>query len=82
MLSPNGVSEPAAELRVLSPTAILGYGFPEASLRAGLARDPHVIPIPGASKAHHAKENLAALGWKLTDDEFAAIDKASSAVSA
>ena len=54
----------------------------QAALNWLLARDPHVIPIPGASKAHHAKENLAALGWKLTDDEFAAIDKASSAVSA
>ena len=43
MLSPNGVTEPVAELRVLSPTAILGYGFPESSFEAGLARDPHVI---------------------------------------
>jgi aryl-alcohol dehydrogenase-like predicted oxidoreductase len=43
-----------------------------------LARDPHVIPIPGASKAAHAAENVAALGWVLTDDEFAAIDAASA----
>jgi aryl-alcohol dehydrogenase-like predicted oxidoreductase len=43
-----------------------------------LARDPHVIPIPGASKAAHAKENAAALAWRLTDDEFAAIDAASA----
>jgi aryl-alcohol dehydrogenase-like predicted oxidoreductase len=42
-----------------------------------MARDPHVIPIPGASKAPHAKDNVAALGWRLTDDEFAAIDAAS-----
>ena len=27
------------EIRLLSTSAILGYGFPEASLRAGLARD-------------------------------------------
>jgi aryl-alcohol dehydrogenase-like predicted oxidoreductase len=43
-----------------------------------LARDPHVIPIPGASKAAHARDNAAALGWRLTDDEFAAIDAASA----
>jgi len=43
-----------------------------------LARDPHVIPIPGASKAAHARQNAEALGWRLTDDEFAAIDAASS----
>jgi aryl-alcohol dehydrogenase-like predicted oxidoreductase len=45
-----------------------------------LARDPHVIPIPGASKAAHAKQNVEALGWRITDDEFAAIDAASSAL--
>ena len=47
-----------------------------------LKRDPHVIPIPGASKARHAKENAAALSWTLSDDEFAAIDKASQAATA
>lgn len=50
----------------------------QAALNWLLARDPHVIPIPGASKAAHAKDNLAALGWTLTADEFAAIDKASA----
>lgn len=37
------------ELRILSPTAILGYGFPEASFEAGLARDPHVIAVDAGS---------------------------------
>jgi aryl-alcohol dehydrogenase-like predicted oxidoreductase len=45
-----------------------------------LARDPHVIPIPGASKAHHAKANLGALDWRLTDEEFAVLDAASAPV--
>lgn len=45
-----------------------------------LARDPHIIPIPGASKAAHARENAAALKWRLSDDEFAAIDAASAAL--
>jgi aryl-alcohol dehydrogenase-like predicted oxidoreductase len=43
-----------------------------------LARDPHIIPIPGASKAAHARQNVEALSWRLTDDEFAAIDAASA----
>ena len=42
-----------------------------------LARDPCIIPIPGASKAKNAKQNIAALDWSLTGDEFAAIDAAS-----
>lgn len=37
------------ELRILSPTAILGYGFPLASFEAGLERDPHVIAVDAGS---------------------------------
>ncbi|MBD3241509.1 MAG: acyclic terpene utilization AtuA family protein [Chitinivibrionales bacterium] len=37
------------ELRILSPTAILGYGFPESSFRRGLARRPHLIAVDAGS---------------------------------
>ena len=37
------------EIRLLSTSAILGYGFPEASLKAGLDRDPHMIGVDGGS---------------------------------
>ncbi|MCL2368861.1 MAG: DUF1446 domain-containing protein [Oscillospiraceae bacterium] len=37
------------EFRVLSTTAILGYGFPLASFEAGLARNPHLIAVDGGS---------------------------------
>jgi hypothetical protein len=37
------------EIRLLSTSAILGYGFPEASLRAGMDRAPHVIGVDGGS---------------------------------
>ncbi len=37
------------ELRVLAPTAILGYGFPADSLARGLERAPHVIAVDGGS---------------------------------
>ncbi len=36
-------------LRVLSPTAILGYGFPTASLERGLAQRPDVIAVDAGS---------------------------------
>jgi len=39
----------ADEVRVLAPTAILGYGYPQASLDAGMAQRPHVIGIDGGS---------------------------------
>ena len=50
----------------------------QAALNWLLARDPRVIPIPGATKAHHAKANLGALDWRLTDEEFALLDAASA----
>jgi hypothetical protein len=37
------------ELRILSPTGILGYGFPSESLRRGMARKPHAIAVDGGS---------------------------------
>jgi aryl-alcohol dehydrogenase-like predicted oxidoreductase len=43
-----------------------------------LARDSHVIPIPGSTKPHHARANLDALGWRLSETEFDAIDRASA----
>jgi len=37
------------EIRVLSPTAILGYGYPRASLEEGMRRTPHVIAVDAGS---------------------------------
>ncbi|MGI6066467.1 MAG: acyclic terpene utilization AtuA family protein [Bacillota bacterium] len=37
------------ELRVLSPTAILGYGFPLSSFQEGMKRHPHVIAVDAGS---------------------------------
>lgn len=37
------------EFRMLSTSGILGYGFPESSLQAGLARHPHIIGVDGGS---------------------------------
>ncbi|HYC48109.1 MAG TPA: acyclic terpene utilization AtuA family protein [Burkholderiales bacterium] len=38
-----------SECRMLSVSSILGYGFPEASLKAGLERAPHYIGVDGGS---------------------------------
>lgn len=37
------------ELRILSPTAILGYGFPMESFVEGMKRAPHVIAVDAGS---------------------------------
>ncbi len=35
------------------------------------------VPIPGAKNADQAQENVGALGWRLSDEEVAALDAAS-----
>ncbi len=37
------------EFRVLSPTAILGYGFPESSFKKGIERKPDLIAVDAGS---------------------------------
>lgn len=37
------------EFRVLAPTAILGYGFPEESFHRGLETNPHLIAVDAGS---------------------------------
>src|ERR1700752_4507817 len=38
-----------AEYKQLSTSGLLGYGFPEASLQAGMARKPDMIGVDGGS---------------------------------
>ena len=37
------------QISILSPTAILGYGFPDASFREGLSRRPSAIAVDAGS---------------------------------
>ena len=37
------------EFRLLSTSGLLGYGFPEESLKTGMAREPHMIGVDGGS---------------------------------
>jgi aryl-alcohol dehydrogenase-like predicted oxidoreductase len=43
-----------------------------------LKRDDHVIPIPGATRPEHIRENSAALTLELSEEESAAIDRVSA----
>jgi aryl-alcohol dehydrogenase-like predicted oxidoreductase len=40
------------------------------------------IPIPGAKNAAQAAENVGALGWRLSDDEVTALDRAADRTDA
>lgn len=53
------------EIRVLSPTAILGYGFPMSSFEAGLALDPHVIAVDAGSS--DPGPHYLGAGYSFTD---------------
>ena len=41
-----------------------------------LKRSPVMLPIPGTGKVAHLEENVGAAAIKLTDEEFAALDRA------
>jgi pyridoxine 4-dehydrogenase len=40
-----------------------------------LKRSPVMLPIPGTAKVAHLEENVSAAAIKLSDDEFAALDR-------
>jgi pyridoxine 4-dehydrogenase len=40
-----------------------------------LKRSPVMLPIPGTGKVKHLEENVAAAAIKLSDDEFATLDR-------
>ena len=40
-----------------------------------LKRSPVMLPIPGTGKVAHLEENVAAVGIKLSDEEFAELDR-------
>jgi pyridoxine 4-dehydrogenase len=41
-----------------------------------LKRSPVMLPIPGTSKVSHLEENIAAAAIELSDEDFAALDRA------
>ena len=53
----------------------------QLSLAWLLHRSPVMLPIPGTSKVAHLEENIAAAGLKLSDDEWAEMEKSASLVA-
>jgi aryl-alcohol dehydrogenase-like predicted oxidoreductase len=55
-----------------------GCTVAQVALNWLLCQDDRIIPIPGAKRAAHARENAGALGWRLTDTELAIINRLSA----
>jgi aryl-alcohol dehydrogenase-like predicted oxidoreductase len=76
--SPKGKG-PAVLAGVLQDVAAARDATPrQVALAWLLKRDDHVIAIPGATKPDHVRQNAGALTLDLSDEEFAAIDRAST----
>jgi aryl-alcohol dehydrogenase-like predicted oxidoreductase len=45
-----------------------------------LAQEPWIVPIPGTTKTHRLRENLAAADLVLTTDDLAQLDAAASSI--
>ena len=61
------------ELRILSPTGGLGYGFPEESLEEGLKRKPHLIGVDAGSTdpgPYYLGAGKPALSWEATERDL------------
>ena len=68
-----------SELRILSPTAGLGYGFPEESLEEGLKRNPHLIGVDAGSTdpgPYYLGAGEPALSWEANKRDLELLLKA------
>ena len=74
--SPAG--RPALPGTLREVAAARGATAAQVALAWLLKRDDHVIPIPGMTRPGHVRENSAALSLELSEEEFTAIDRASS----
>jgi hypothetical protein len=67
------------ELRIVSPTGGLGYGFPEESLKEGLRRNPHLIGVDAGSTdpgPYYLGAGKPALSWEAIERDLALLLKA------
>jgi len=64
---PGSLLDPIARQHDASPAQI--------ALAWILQRSPVMLPIPGTSKRSHLEQNVAAAALRLTDQEFAALDR-------
>jgi aryl-alcohol dehydrogenase-like predicted oxidoreductase len=76
--SPTGPGR-AALADTLREVAVTRNATPaQVALAWLLQRDEHVIPIPGATRPEHVRENAGARALDLSEQEFAAIDRVSA----
>lgn len=64
--------------RVVSELRLIGVSHDEATpsqVALNWLMAKGAVPIPGAKNRAQAEENAGALGWRLTDDEVAALDR-------
>jgi aryl-alcohol dehydrogenase-like predicted oxidoreductase len=74
LAKPGGVLDTAARKHGATPGQV--------ALAWMLKRSPVMLPIPGTSKVKHLDENTAAAEIALSDEDFAALDRAGKAQSA
>jgi aryl-alcohol dehydrogenase-like predicted oxidoreductase len=76
--SPTGSGRSALDDALREVAAARSATAVQVALAWLLKRDDHVIPIPGATRPEHVRENSGALSFELSEQEFAAIDRASA----
>ena len=80
--APGGAGRPALADTLREVAAARNATAAQVALAWLLQRDDQVIPIPGATRPEHIRENSGALSLELSDEEFAAIDRASAPAAA
>jgi aryl-alcohol dehydrogenase-like predicted oxidoreductase len=76
--SATGPGRPELASTLRDVAAARGATAAQVALAWLLKRDDHVIPIPGATRPEHIRENSAALTLELSEEESAAIDRVSA----
>ena len=76
-LASGALARPGSVLDSIARTH--GAGPSQVALAWMLKRSQVMLPIPGTSQVAHLEQNVAALGVKLSDDEFATLDRAGKA---
>jgi aryl-alcohol dehydrogenase-like predicted oxidoreductase len=71
-----GVEAMRKDPSLAAVAARLGASPPEVALAWLLAKSPVVIPIPGASQAHHARSSARAASLRLSDADLSQLDAA------
>ena len=64
------------EVRVLTPCAGLGYGFPEKSINEGMKKNPHIIAIDAGSSdpgPHYLGTGEGTLSWQAQKKDLEAL---------